>query len=83
MLWRYVVLLAVKALVRFIRENLADPQLKFHLCESRCVAIATVRIDCVPSCYCSDTTPPKQVLKRGRMTFAEVGYFLCFFLITH
>ena len=24
---------AVKALVRFIRENLADPSLKFHLCE--------------------------------------------------
>ena len=24
---------AVKSLVRFIRDNLADPQIKFHLCE--------------------------------------------------
>lgn len=64
-----ILLLTVKALVTFIREHLADPRVKFHLCEflsppTDLRVLQTLSLD---------TTPPKRVLKSGRMTFAEVS----------
>ena len=64
---------AVKALVQFIRENLADPPLKFHLCECMPHSQTTWEpVLTMCATVCSDTTPPKQVLRSGRITIAEV-----------
>ncbi len=61
--------LTVKALVRFVRDNLADPTLKFHLCKH------VTLVNYIESAlFTVDTTPPKTILKRGKVTFLEAGF---------